>query len=433
MLRPGTIVAMAADRARGATRKGPRSRRPQNQHQHADQRIDEVGDAVSSESRNESDTRPVEIAGQERRLGDALPLARQSGGGLSPVIRALRLTTDEVQFGRVLASICQEPAVARAFTSAVVRNAVGGDPSLRARMRDAPHTVTCIDEQLLQARVSRRSLRRRARDAGRVDLDFASPDGWRLIVELKLDSGFQHTQLERYAKKTPVAAVVRDSSLVAAPEGVGRWLGAASWNSLLNDLRALPVDREHRAAWIQLLDVMVADGDFDPQPPTAIPEVAAARDLLGRVAPALVAHLIDGLRRVYREDAEIAATRLGHSAPTGKRGPWAGVGLRTPGDGDWIWIELRNLWSRAPRLRLWYFPWEDPYAKFRLREPHARIQRYGFDHRSGQFVFDRPIPELARASDEVILEIIASKLTELVDSQVFDVEIRRQIRDHRRG
>jgi hypothetical protein len=49
---------------------------------------------------------------------------------LSPVIRALRLTTDEVQFGRVLAAICQDPDVADAFVSGVIELAVDGNPEV---------------------------------------------------------------------------------------------------------------------------------------------------------------------------------------------------------------------------------------------------------------------------------------------------------------
>ena len=39
-----------------------------------------------------------------------------------------------------------------------------------------------------------------------------------------------------------------------------------TWDSLLDDLRNLPVDSRWRNEWVELLDVMELDGDFAPRP-----------------------------------------------------------------------------------------------------------------------------------------------------------------------
>lgn len=203
--------------------------------------------------------------------------------GLSPIIRSLRLTTDEVQFGRVLAAICQDEAVAERFTSAVIGRARGGNATARRRARRKTAHVRCVDEQRLEARVSRRSLKQRALDHGRVDLDFSGDNAWQLLVEIKLGAGFGDRQIERYANERPVAAIVRDAKIVPPLRDHPWWVGAATWSDLLEDLRALPLRSPSREEWLALLDVMERDGDFDHQPPAGLPEVIAARALRATV------------------------------------------------------------------------------------------------------------------------------------------------------
>src|SRR4051794_21537583 len=94
-----------------------------------------------------------------------------ASGRLSPVFRALRYTGDEIQLGRVLAAVCQESAVARAFVESVLSAAVGGQRTARRGLSPVPADVTCIDERVLRTRVGRQAFRQRYKDAGRVDLD----------------------------------------------------------------------------------------------------------------------------------------------------------------------------------------------------------------------------------------------------------------------
>src|SRR4051794_39064067 len=99
----------------------------------------------------------VYASDSDRALAPALRRPRWSGYGprmadhdgerrsdapvLSPVIRSLRLTGDEVQLGRVLAAFCQDSAVARAFTVAVIAKARDGNTATRRRIRTPPGEI----------------------------------------------------------------------------------------------------------------------------------------------------------------------------------------------------------------------------------------------------------------------------------------------------
>ena len=136
-------------------------------------------------------------------------LKPEEGFVTSPVLRALRFPGEEVQLGAVLASICQEPAVATAFANAVIARTRHGNPAARRRAKRDHGAVTCLGEQQLTVRLTRRLSRARAADLGRVDLRFRGSAGWDFGVELKLNSDFGHEQLERYAQSGLVAAIVR--------------------------------------------------------------------------------------------------------------------------------------------------------------------------------------------------------------------------------
>lgn len=162
----------------------------------------------------------------------------------SPVIRALRAAGDEVQFGLVLEAICQQTAVATAFAQAAVRCSArgGGNGNARRAAKRLSEAVTCMGEQRLEARVSRRMAKSRA--AGRVDLRFSTDTGWKLGVELKIDSGFQYRQLERYLRWGPTVAIVRDLGQIPNADRLREnenWVGATTWSTMVAELRLLPV------------------------------------------------------------------------------------------------------------------------------------------------------------------------------------------------
>lgn len=361
--------------------------------------------------------------------GEGLP------ADLSPVIRALRFASDEVQLGLVLEAICQRSTVAEAFCNAVIAHAQLGNHSAKRSVRRPHEAITCLGEQRLQARVSRRLARSRAADVGRVDLRFDSGADWKLAVELKLGSGFGYKQLDGYTNWGPVAAVVRDVSQISdLPRLQERdtWVGAATWLSLLEDLRQLPVESAWSSDWVALLDVVQSDGDFDvgiPKPP----EIDAQAALLKALAESVVQHLANALRDCYGRKAETAALGLSHGRVSQDR-VWAGFDIRAQ-DGPWLWIGVRNLWSTAPRLRIDYYtyPKSDWRARRRLREAHSGIERQGFVRRRDGFRFERPIEQLAGASSKKTdraLKIITDVVGTLVSHRVFDVEVERVGRYH---
>ena len=355
----------------------------------------------------------------------------RDGGELSPIVRALRLTTDEVQLGRVLGAICQDSIVADAFVGAVLDVATGGNPAARRVALRPRADVRCIDEQRLEARVSRRGLRERAKDLGRVDLAFAGANGWQLLVELKLDADFGDLQVERYAEESVVAAIVRDPEAQVSRKQEPEWVGAASWHSILPRLRSLPVDLQWRQEWLDLLAVMEADGDFARSRPDGVPEVIWARDLLVGTAPKVRDGFCELLVRTYGPAAEIAVQRLRHSKPSGKRGPWAGFNLNTPDDGPWMYLEIRNIWSRAPRVRVWHWHWPERRVRNEVRLAYDRLpDRTGFRCLKDGAMFDRPYSS-QRADRSDVSDEILRRLDALVTAGVFEPDLRYQNKHYR--
>jgi hypothetical protein len=357
----------------------------------------------------------VTAAAEARDHASALPL--------SPVIRALRFAGEEVQFGLVLASVCLDPGVAAAFADLVIARARYGNPSARRRARRQHGEIYCLGEQQLNARVARRLSRARTKDVGRVDLKFAGAAGWKLAIELKLNSDFGRKQLQGYAEWGPVACIVRDPSHVVRMTDHPNWVGVVSWDSVTDDLRALPVDPRWAPDWRALLDVMESDGDFDVKVPDSR-EGAAQAELLQKVAQPLVERLAKELRRVYKANAQAAASGLKASRVFQSR-TWAGVGIDGQ-DGPWLWIGVRGLWSPAPRIRIDYYPFTDWHAKRRLATAHARIEsRLGFERRRDTFRMERPMPRLEQAGELEVEAAVGEILSAIVDARVFDVEIER--------
>ena len=200
----------------------------------------------------------------------------RSSSDASVVIRALRLTGDELQLNRVLWALCDDPAVAKAFCESVLRHAEGGT----RRLDPPPADVRSVQHRALSGRVKYRRLRHLARKSSDyVDLEFRGDGGWHLQVEIKIDSGFGETQLDRYSAHGPLAAIVRAAGPEIAPSDRANWVGVVAWRSLLPDLRALPVAAPASRDWQQLLDVMEADGDFASERRLS-EEVQATHDLL---------------------------------------------------------------------------------------------------------------------------------------------------------
>lgn len=246
-----------------------------------------------------------------------------------------------------------------------------------------------------------------------------------------LASSFQPDQLGRYASaEVPVAAVVRDRAVV--PLSIGghaHWVGAAEWMDVLPKMRELPLEEPEAAQWSNLLDTMALDGDLERGGRKEFPEIAATLELLGQVSGPLLEHFNKSLCACYGDEAARAVERLKLVRPRGRQGPWAGFGFSTPKDGGWAWFAVRNLWSRAPRLRVEYYPYEDWRAKRMLKEAHEQIERrHGFEHWPGLFRYERPRPDLRDGAVEAFLRAFGEKLDQLVSSRVFDVEIRRQAR-----
>jgi hypothetical protein len=344
---------------------------------------------------------------------------------LSPVIRALRLTGEEVQFGRVLAALCQDSTVAAAFTAAVIKRARGGNAATRRKLKAPTSGIRCVDEQRLRA--SRRSLRQRAKDLGRVDLEFSGADNWRLVVEIKLGAGFGEHQIERYMSERPVAVIVRDTSDLPPRGNRSGWVGAATWESLREDLRDLPVDPSWRPEWLGLLSVMDRDGDFAPNTPDGLPEVIAARDQLADAAPVVLARFCAELERTYGPESKAAVGRLRHSRPSGKRGPWAGFSISTPTDGHWLSIDIRNIWSPAPRLRICQWYPDIRRAKSQIQDAHSRLaNKDGFRQLEEGAAFEVPNPDLAGASTATLATAIGDRLTLLLHAGAFDPDVRYQ-------
>lgn len=316
---------------------------------------------------------------------------------LSPVIRALRYAGTEVQFGGALEAICQDPAVATAFAEAVTVRARRGNPAARRAARRPHGQVACLGEQKLQVRLTRLGAATRAKDAGRVDLQFSDHDGWTLAVELKLGAAFGPKQLRRYSELLPVAAIVREPEQLEDESRLKQntnWVGVATWRTLLDDLRGLPVAAPWREQWTGLLDVMESDGDFDAGVPE-LPEVDAQVALLDAIAEPIVAHLASELATRYRARARVTMESP-YPKPVGQDRVWAGFVTQAAG-GPWLYIAIRNLFSDHPRLRILYYPVPGRRAQRMLRDAHARIERKGFVQMSTHYRFEKPIGRLRDA------------------------------------
>lgn len=249
----------------------------------------------------------------------ATELATAAAGGDGSLLRALRFRGDEVQVGRVLHAVCQQPAVAHAFVLAVLHSAAANDrfgQRADALLTDLPSSVACTEQAHLFADLSRAMLRRRTQAVGAVDLLFAGDSGWKLLIELKINSGFGPSQRERYlAARQPLVAIVRDVQTVPPIEDErhdqANWLGAISWDSLLPALLDLPIEpAADRAQWLTLVGIMRGDGDFELRRPRIPEDAKRSAVVLGNVLEDALLALRESIIDEYGARARHLATAV---------------------------------------------------------------------------------------------------------------------------
>jgi hypothetical protein len=341
-----------------------------------------------------------------------------------------------VQLGRALAAVCDEDdRVALAFVRGVLEVAGIGSAGTRALVvRDRlPAVVTSTQQSQLFADVGRTSLRRRVGRVGAVDLDFKGADGWRLLVELKIDAGPGPDQIRRYLNtKAPLVAVVRDPADAAFKvdgDSPRNWLGAVSWESITPILRGLPIETD-AGTWNELLDIATADGDLGKRRARSTQagrDAAAALDLAW---PKLVDSLVLAVERKHgKRAAALVADSHGRRNGGGTSG--AGVGIALPSDrGPYrIWVGLWEADSAAPMISVAWYPPSARAAKRQLREAHARIENRGFEARDvGIYKRERSLP--ASAVRELGLAAVLAReagidIAELGRAGVLAVDIER--------
>jgi len=109
---------------------------------------------------------------------------------------------------------------------------------------------------------------------GRVDLRFDGDDGFTLLVENKLHSGYGDRQLQRYLDglamleddgrvRSGLVAVTRDVPGYGEPQGdKPGWLGSVRWAELKPQLGLLPLREPLKSQWAALITVMDEQGDL---------------------------------------------------------------------------------------------------------------------------------------------------------------------------
>jgi hypothetical protein len=366
------------------------------------------------------------------------------------LIAALRYRADEVQLGRALHAVAQDPDVARSLADALLAAArEGRRGQVAAKLGRPPAGVVCAEQEDLFASAGRLGVRRRVERLGAVDLTFTEPAGtWRLLVELKIDSAFGRDrkgreQLERYQQtQEPLLAVVRDATTVRDPDPAGPgWLGAITWAHVLPDLYDLPVTPATlQQQWHALLDVTADRGDFTPGRRGQSAEAKANAEILEAIRDDLLHELQDRLRDHYKRDGRLLADGL-HATKvgTGDRRAWFQVRRRRPGmpDARLFGVELEQSLSRSPVISVWWFgPPAPGRGKRRSDASHQRLQRDGHvkpvdkrRYRSTRSVAADDVD--VRGAQAAARRAIAADLALLVDADVFWADIKEAMRDAR--
>jgi len=299
------------------------------------------------------------------------------------LVGALRFPADEIQFGRVLHSLCRaDEHVANRFCRAVLEQASNTGP--RAHSARAQKLLTALGDSPVRSMSeqdlfigSRGVLARKARQQGRIDLSFEAEEGWRLGVELKFNDSAKRGQQERYpAVGRPVVFVVRDPARLSAPEldptDARRYLGAISWEGLLPALHSLPVPESEQELWTALLRVCELNGDFALQAPRNLGTERDAK-VLGEIAPDLQVGLTDALEKKHRS----AGRRFGQSLTIDGPYPtktWGNIGLLTPREDIVVLINLRHTGSSQPAWQVIWPKWWYPIVH---HKEYARLARGG--------------------------------------------------------
>lgn len=340
----------------------------------------------------------------------------------SSILHALRIPGDEVQFGAVIAAVCAEPAAARGLAQAVIAHASCGSPSARAAIGLVPADVQLRrEERLADVAIGRRSLRGRARRAGRTDLDIIGHD-WRFIIELKINADINPAQIDRYLKEAPTAVLARavdETENLARWQRHEHWVGVARWSAALDDLYNLPIKQSMRSEWVRLLRVLERDGDFDKRRTRVSAETEAAAEVLLEVSELLLQHVRRELVRFYGTRAASFANAI-RAFKVSQRDPWASVAFGVTST-NWIFdLSLRDMFKRAPLLQLDRQMYRRVDTGTRQRNQERRIGRALAI--AGQPVIPAPLDPALREPTQVV-QWASEQLTRLIESGAFGPDL----------
>jgi hypothetical protein len=303
---------------------------------------------------------------------------------------------------------------------------------LRERL---PAAIACVDQERFSTTV-RRGRKKEVFSAGSADLAFVGVgDAFRLLVELKINAALDERQLERYLNSGwPVLVLARDpDKLVKKTVPHKHWLGVLPWTAVLPGLRDLRLPQPVSAQWHLLLDVMEAEGDFDPARPRTSAELKEAAKWLEGESDRLVNSLRGEIerRRGYGGNRKAFAERVSVVAPRAGR-YWATLGFAVPPDGERaIWVRLRWLRSTAPGAAV---VWNRAPARWgmkaQLDQAHARLVKSGFVADQKALSYTRPLQVILGARSESasarveLTSAIEDALREIVRSGVLSADIR---------
>jgi len=193
---------------------------------------------------------------------------------------------------------------------------------------------------------------------GTVDLSFRGARGWQLICELKINSRYERTQLQRYIKAgVPFVSVVRQPG--SADPNLQRdanWLGEVAWSDIRPGLERLRLPQADAKLWRDILELIASDGDFDPKRGRPKPS-AADEALVSQVRRTLtmaLARVLSGHR-----DEDTKAFLDGLQSPVQRRNSdWVGVELRQERRDHLVMsVWLRHAASQSPEVEIW---WDAP-------------------------------------------------------------------------
>jgi len=180
------------------------------------------------------------------------------------LLRAVRRSGDEAQFTQLIAGVAAaEPTFAGAFAAVLVDAARHQQGTQVDSLGCVPPRLLCRPEETVRTAAGQ--------DKGRIDLLFHTLTfDFRLLVELKLGSGYGEDQIQRYLEtlddtkgRRGLVAVTTNVPGVGEPEDDRPfWLGSIRWRKVLSTLRELPLSEPLGGQWRTWLSIMEGDGDF---------------------------------------------------------------------------------------------------------------------------------------------------------------------------